>query len=316
MDDRWRGKRGWHISPHCRCHLPKSPPPGQLRATPLFCPLGRDPGDPPPGATSSPIPSQTPTLKFFTQATIFQEKEQNSGQGPQPRHPAPSPAPPALAASRDPQDPPPEVPHGGSPHRGSSATAVPVPGGAWQAAGSMGGLCRGFVPLLAWCFVAFQEGKSSSRFPWGTQIPFAPLGPNLIWGWGLWVAAHPTDLGFSHLHNSFWAALCCAKPRQKFMGLCSEQGPRQLVLSTPSAIPEQRFLSGFLGWHCKIVLAPRRKHGAVHRGQIPSPHPHLPAAAKGGLPRNTPCLSRAENQDTPTQKYFWGADLAFTPKPC
>lgn len=182
--------------------------------------------------------------------------------------------------------------------------------------GAWGGSAVASCPSSPGASSPSRRVRAALAFPWGTQIPFAPLGPSLIWGWGLWVAAHPTDLGFSHLHNSFWAALCCAKPRQKFMGLCSEQGPRQLVLSTPSAIPEQRFLSGFLGWHCKIVLAPRRKHGAVHRGQIPSPHPHLPAAAKGGLPRNTPCLSRAENQDTPTQKYFWGADLAFTPKPC
>lgn len=181
----------------------------------------------------------------------------------------------------------------------------------------MGGLCRGFVPLLAWCFVAFQEGKSSSRFPWGTQIPFAPLGPNLIWGWGLWVAADPTDLGFSRLHDSFWAALCCAKPRQKFMGLCSEQGPKQLVLSMPSAIPEQRFLSGFLGWDCKIVLAPRHKHGAVQQGTNPlSPSP--PArCSKGGLAKKYPFPKQGREPGHPHPAIFFGrADLAFTPKPC
>lgn len=180
----------------------------------------------------------------------------------------------------------------------------------------MGGLCRGFVPLLAWCFVAFQEGKGSSRFPWGTQIPFAPLGPSLIWGWGLWVAADPTDLGFSRLHNSFWAALCCAKPRQKFMGLCSEQGPRQLVLSTPSAIPEQHFLSGFLGWDCKIVLAPRHKHGAVQQGTNPlSPSP--PArCSKGGLAKKYPLPKQGREPGHPHPAIFLGGQiLPSPPKP-
>lgn len=42
----------------------------------------------------------------------------------------------------------------------------------------MGRLCRGIVPLLAWCCVAFQEGKGGSCFPWGTQISFARAQPS------------------------------------------------------------------------------------------------------------------------------------------
>lgn len=314
MDDGWVGKRGWHISPHCRCHLPKSPPPGTAPCLPTVLSPGQGSWGPSPwGGTSSPLTSQAPALKFLIEAAIFQEKEQNSGT------PAQTPSSiPGSSSARSQQGPP------GPPVRRCPMVALPTEaprpplsprlGALGRQQGAWGGSAVASCPSSPGASSPSKRVRAALAFPGVPKFPFAAAQPS--------PGSHP-NLGMG-------AVGCCApygfgvQPPAQFLLGCSVlcEAPAEIYGAVQRARTEvpgaERALGrpraafslrvSWLALQNRPCTTPQAR-GSAAGDKSPSPHPHLPAAAKGGLPRNPPCPNRAENQDTPTLQsifFFWG----------
>lgn len=152
----------------------------------------------------------------------------------------------------------------------------------------MGGLCRGFVPLLAWCFITFQEGKSSSRFPWGTQISLCSPGsqPNL----GMGAVGCCTPYGFG------------VQPPAKFLLGCSVlcKAPAEIYGALLRARTEAAGVEHALG-HPKEAFSLRVSWLALQNRPCTTPQARGSAAGdKSPLPIPTcPLQQRGACQEIP-----------------